>query len=137
MLKIDRSARTAVAATPERCLERLSDVEQYPSWASLIRSAEMVGERVRLRAELLGVAFEMDCSLEVEPAAAVLRRVPYDEGDDERFEAVWTVSPAGGGSAVELRVVAALDVPGPARLLRGRVERRLVDDLLDDFARSV
>ena len=137
MLKIDRSAHAAVSAAPERCIERLSDVERYPSWASLIRSAEVIGERVRLRAELLGVAFEMDCSLEVEPAAAVLRRVPYDEGDDERFEAVWRVSAAGGGSAVELRVVAALDVPGPARLLRGRVERRLVDDLLDDFARSV
>jgi ribosome-associated toxin RatA of RatAB toxin-antitoxin module len=137
VLTIDRSARATVAAAPERCLARLSDVEAYPSWASLIRSAEVVGERVRLRAELLGVAFEMDCELEVAPGRAILRRVPYDAQDKERFEATWTVAPAGSGSAVDLHVVAALDAPGPARLLRGRLERRLVDDLLGDFARSV
>lgn len=137
MLTIDRSARATVTAAPERCLERLADVEAYPSWASLIRSAEVVGERVRLRAELLGVAFEMDCELEVAPGRAILRRVPYDARDDERFEAVWAVSPTGSASEVELHVVAALDAPGPARLLRGRVERRLVDDLLRDFAQSL
>jgi hypothetical protein len=137
VLTIDRSARATVTAAPERCLERLADVEAYPSWASLIRSAEVAGERVRLRAELLGVAFEMDCELEVAPGRAILRRVPYDARDDERFEAVWAVSPTGSASEVELHVVAALDAPGPARLLRGRVERRLVDDLLRDFAQSL
>jgi hypothetical protein len=134
VLTIDRSARASVHATPERCLERLSDVEAYPSWASLIRRAEVVGERVRLRAEVLGVPFEMDCELEIGPDRAVLRRVPYDAQDDERYEATWTVAPDASGSLVELRVAAAIDVPGPARLLRGRVERRLVDDLLADFA---
>jgi hypothetical protein len=137
VLTIDRSARATVTAAPERCLERLANIEAYPSWASLIRSAEVVGERVRLRAELLGVAFEMDCELEVAPGRAILRRVPYDARDDERFEAVWAVSPTGSASEVELHVVAALDAPGPARLLRGRVERRLVDDLLRDFAQSL
>jgi hypothetical protein len=137
VLTIDRSARATVTAAPERCLERLANIEAYPSWASLIRSAEVVGERVRLRAELLGVAFEMDCELEVAPGRAILRRVPYDARDDERFEAVWAVSPTGSASEVELHVVAALDAPGPARLLRGRVERRLVDDLLGDFAQSL
>jgi hypothetical protein len=63
--------------------------------------------------------------------------VPYDAHDEERFEATWTVAPAGSASTVDLHVVAALDAPGPARLLRGRLERRLVDDLLGDFARSV
>jgi polyketide cyclase/dehydrase/lipid transport protein len=136
VLTIDRSARASAEATGERCLERLSDIEAYPSWASLIRRAEVVGERVRLRAELLGVAFEMDCELEVGPDRAVLRRLPYDERDDERYEATWTVTPGAKGSLVELHVEATIDVPGPARLLRGRVERRLVDDLLADFARS-
>jgi polyketide cyclase/dehydrase/lipid transport protein len=134
VLTIDRSARASVEATPERCLERLSDIEAYPSWASLISRAQVVGERVRLRAELLGVGFEMDCSLEVGPDRVVLRRVPYDEQDEERFEATWTVTAERSGSLVELRVTAAIDAPGPARLLRGRVERRLVDDLLADFA---
>jgi Polyketide cyclase / dehydrase and lipid transport len=137
VLTIDRSARASVAASPQRCLELLSDVEAYPSWASLIRQVEVVGERVRVRAELLGVPFVMDCELELGPDRAVLRRLPYDEEDDERYEAAWTVRPAGSGAEVELHVTAALDAPGPARLLRGRVERRLVDDLLADFARAV
>jgi hypothetical protein len=136
VLTIDRTARAAVAATPERCIERLADVEAYPSWSSLIRSAERVGELVRLRAELLGVPFEMDCALELGPDRVVLRRLPNDDKDDERFEAVWTVTQgeSGQSSDVELHVVAALDAPGPARLIRGRVERRLADDLLEDFA---
>ena len=136
MLTIDRRASARVAAAPERCLERLSDVEAYPSWASLITQAEVLGEHVRLRAELVGVTFVMDCSLEVGSDRAVLRRVPYDEDDEERYEATWTVTPAGSGAEVELHVTAALDAPGPARLLRGRIERRLVDDLLGDFVRA-
>jgi hypothetical protein len=137
MLTIDRSARATVAAPPQRCLERLTDVEAYPSWSSLIREADVAGERVRLRAELLGVPFVMDCSLEVGPERAVLRRLAYDEDDEERYEATWTVKRAGSGSEIELYVSAALDAPGPARLLRGRIERRLVDDLLDDLARAL
>ena len=125
-----------MTAPPERCLERLADVEAYPSWASLIRRAEVLGDRVRVRAEMLGVAFEMDCALELGPDRAVLRRLPYDREDDERYEATWTVAPVAGGSDVELHVAAAIDAPGPARLLRGRVERRMVDDLLADFVRS-
>jgi hypothetical protein len=108
-----------VAAPPARCLERLADVEAYPSWSSLIRSAEVAAERVRLRAELLGVSFEMDCVLEVGSDRAVLRRLPNDPEDEERFEATWTVAPAANGATVELRVVAALDAPGPARPLGG------------------
>jgi hypothetical protein len=137
VLTIDRTARASVAATPARCLERLSAVEAYPSWSSLIKSAERVGERVRLEAELLGISFVMECELEVGAARALLRRVPYDERDDERFEATWTVAPVAAGSEVELHVVGALDAPGPARLLRGRVERRLADDLLADFTRAL
>jgi hypothetical protein len=136
VLTIDRSARASLDAAPALCLERLVDIEGYPSWASLIKRAELLGGRVRLRAELLGVPFVMDCSLKVGSDRAVLRRVPYDADDDELYEASWMVTPQGGGSLVELHVTAALDTPGPARLVRGRIERRLVDDLLGDFARS-
>jgi hypothetical protein len=136
VLTIDRRARLSVAAPPERCLERLGDVVAYPSWASLIKRAELVGGHVRLAVEMLGVGLVMDCSLELGSDHAVLRRVPYSLDDDELYEATWTVSADAAGSRVELHVRAAVDVPGPARLVRGRIERRLVDDLLDDFARS-
>jgi polyketide cyclase/dehydrase/lipid transport protein len=136
MLTIDRSAEAEVAAPPARCLERLADVERYPSWASLISGAERDGDRVRLRAGLLGVQLVMDCALELGSDRAVLRRLPYSADDDERYEASWRVMQDGSGSRVALHVVAALDVPGPARLVRARIERRLVDDLLADFARS-
>jgi hypothetical protein len=137
VLRIHRTVNTRVGARPERCLSVLADVGSYPSWSSLIREAAVLGPgRVRIRAELLGQSFEMECELELGADRAVLRRVPNDAADDERFVASWTVRPDGSGAAVELHVEAALDVPGAARLLRGRIERRLADDLLADFARA-
>lgn len=133
MLEIDRTARAQVDVSPERCVERLADVDGYPRWSSLIRSAESSGRRVRLRAELLGLGFEMDCELELSDDRVVLRRIPNDDDDEERFEAVWTAAPG----ELTLHVTAALDAPGPARLIRGRVEKRLTDDLLADFTRSL
>jgi hypothetical protein len=108
-------------------------VEGYPRWASLIESASVAGGRVRLRASVLGVGFEMECSLEVSDDRVVLTRIAHDAGDEERFEANWALSPG----RVELHVRAVLDAPGPARLIRGRVERKIADDLLADFVRAV
>jgi hypothetical protein len=133
MLRIDRTARAGVAATPARCRERLADVEGYPRWSSLITRAERVGDRVSLRAELLGLGFDMVCELESGDECVVLRRLPNDAADEERFEAVWTLAPG----EVALHVRAEIDAPGPARLIRGRVETRLTDDLLADFTRSL
>lgn len=144
MLTIDHSARTKVAAAPARCLEVLAAVDGYPRWASLIGAAEVLErrpdgavEKVRLRADLFGMSVVMDCALELSADRAVLRRLPYDANDPERYVATWTVAATGGSSSVDLHVVAAIEAPGPASLLRGRVARRLVDDLLADFGRAV
>jgi hypothetical protein len=133
MLEIDRTVRGLVDAPAERCLALLDDVAGYPEWSSLIESAEVDGERVRLRASVLGVGFEMNCELEMGERGVVLRRLPNEPGDPERFEATWTIAPP----QVTLHVAAVLDAPGPARLLRGRVERRVADDLLADFIRAL
>ena len=137
MLTIERTATASVAAPPERCLERLEDVDGYPSWASLIKRAEVLDERLRITAELMGIPFVMDCVLLVEDASVTLRRIPYSDDDEERYEATWTVAPEGEGARVELHVAAILDAPGAARVVRGRIERRLADDLLGDFVRSL
>jgi hypothetical protein len=133
VLRIDRTVRASVAATPEQCLDFLGDVERYPAWSSLIESADRVGDLIHLRASVLGVGFEMDCELLLRSGAAVLRRVPEDDADEERFEATWKLTPG----YVELHVQAVLEAPGPARLIRGRVEKRIADDLLADFARAL
>jgi hypothetical protein len=72
--------------------------------------------------------------LSVSDDGAVLRKLPNDADDEERYEATWKISPDG---FVSLHVEAALDAPGPARLISGRVGKALVDDLLDDFRRAV
>jgi hypothetical protein len=133
MLEIDRSVRAGVEAPPARCLEVLGDVERYPEWSSLIESAAVVDGRVHLRASILGTGFEMECDLILRDGGAVLHRVPNDAEDEERFEAAWKLSPG----EVELHVRAVLDAPGPVRLIRGRVERRIADDLLADFTRAL
>jgi hypothetical protein len=134
MLEIDRSLSSPVDASPERCLELLRDVERYPDWSSLISRAEQDGEHVRLRASVLGVALWMTCELQVGSDGAVLRRIPHGDDDEERFEASFSLSPPG---AVGLHVSAVVDAPGPARLIRGRVERALVDGLLADLVRAL
>jgi hypothetical protein len=134
MLQIDREAEARVAATPERCRELLTDISGWPRWSSLITSAEPAADGlVRMRAELLGVGFEMNCTLAVEHDRVVLERLPHDAADEERFQATFTLA----RGAVALHVAAALDAPGPARLIKGRVERRLTDDLLADFTRAL
>jgi polyketide cyclase/dehydrase/lipid transport protein len=134
MLAVERTVRADVAAPMSRCLALLGDIEGYPRWARLVRSAATHDGQLRVRAEILGMTVEMECALEVGPEGAVLRRLPYDANDDERFTAAWAVRPAGAGTAVELHVSAVIDVPGPAGLLRGRIERSLADNLLADFA---
>jgi ribosome-associated toxin RatA of RatAB toxin-antitoxin module len=142
VLSIERSASRAVGAPPERCMAVLADVGAYPAWSGLIVAARVVERdakpaRVWVRAQVLGLTVEMDCLLELGEARAVLRRVPDDDADRERYDAVWTVSPREGGTEVELEVTALLDAPGPAALLRGRVGKRLVDDVLEEFARAL
>jgi hypothetical protein len=142
MLRIDRSAGRAVGAPPERCMAVLADVDAYPSWSGLIVAARVVdpgatAARVWVRAQVLGLTVEMDCLLELGEGRAVLRRVPEGDDDRERYAAVWTVTPRGAGADVELEVTALLDAPGPAALLSGRVGRRLVDDVLEEFARAL
>ena len=133
MLRLDRTVRADVAASPSACLGLLGDVEGYPRWSRLVRGAEVHGDAIGLRAEVLGLTVEMECALAVGRDTAVLRRLPYDEGDDERFMATWTVRRNGPGATVQLHVTAAIDLPGPAGLLRGRIERRLADELLADL----
>ena len=144
MLAVDRTVQAEVSATPEQCLARLADVAQYPTWSSLITSADIRDPRpdgstarASLRAEVLKLGVEMDCALDVSDDRAVLRRLPYDAEDQERFTTAWTVTPSAQGSLIALHVEAALDAPGPANLLRRRIERALVDDLLADFVRAL
>jgi Polyketide cyclase / dehydrase and lipid transport len=134
VLHIDRTVCAAVTAPPARCLEVLADIEGYTRWSRLIADTERMDDgRIRLRASVLGLTVEMQCALEVGRNRAVLTRIPNDRGDDERYEATWSVRPG----EVALHVVADIDAPGPAGLLRGRVARHLTDDLLADFVRAL
>jgi hypothetical protein len=136
VLRVERTVRAAVTAPPDRCMTLLGDVEGYPRWARLLDGVEVTERdplRVRVIADVLGLTVEMDCALELGPDRVVLRRLPNDADDDERYEAAWTIS----DGAVELQVTAAIDAPGPASLLRGRVTKRLADDLLADFVAAV
>ena len=115
-------------------MQVLAAVEDYPAWSSLIAGAEVIEEdRVRLKAHVMGIPLEMICRIEVGEDRAVLTRLPYDAGDDERYVATWTVRPG----EVELHLEAELDAPSAAGFMRGRIERKLADDLLEDFARRV
>jgi hypothetical protein len=138
VLGIDRTVSARVKAPPDRCLAVLRDVAGYPRWSRLVGAVDVVDDdRVRLRADILGLSVVMSCVLEAGEGSATLRRLPNDPDDDEQFTAAWTLSEAPGGADVELHVRAAMNAPGPARLIRGRVERKLADELLADFVAAV
>ena len=138
VLEIDRTVSASVQAPPDRCLALLRDVAAYPRWSRLVGTVDVVDDdRVRLRADVLGLSVAMNCVLEAAEGSATLRRLPNHPDDDERFIAAWTVGDAPGGAEVELHVRAAMNAPGPARLIRGRVERKLADELLADFVAAV
>lgn len=144
MLHVDRTAEAELSASPARCLDVLAAVEEYPAWSGLIAAAEVTEragdgspERVRLRAELVGLGVELDCALSIGDDRAELRRLPNDAEDEERFDATWTLRPAAEHVVVSLHVEADVDAPGPVSLIGGRVARRLVDGLLADFAAAV
>jgi hypothetical protein len=138
VLEIDRTVSARVKAPPDRCLEVLRDVAGYPRWSRLVGEVDVVGDdRVRLRADVLSLPVVMNCVLEADKGSATLRRLPNHPDDEEQFTAAWTVGEARGGADVELRVRAAMNAPGPARLIRGRVERKLADELLGDFVAEV
>jgi hypothetical protein len=133
VLQVDRSAQARFQAPRDRCLEVLGDVADYPRWSRLVRAVSEGDRGVHLVVEVLGRTVAMDCSLELGPDGAVLRRLPNDPGDDEVFVAEWKLA----DDTVTLHVSAAIDLPGAAGLLRGRIERRVVDELLDDFVAAV
>jgi ribosome-associated toxin RatA of RatAB toxin-antitoxin module len=145
VLRVDRTVSSDVPAAPSRCMELLGDIESYPDWSSLIggievleRGADGRPRKILLRTQVLGLSIKMTCALELGDDRAALRRLPHEgAGDEERFDAAWTVRPSGSGSAVALHVVAALDAPSAVGMLGGRVAKKLVDDLLADFRRAV
>jgi hypothetical protein len=138
VLEIDRTVSARVKAPPDRCLGVLRDVAGYPRWSRLVGAVDAFDDdRVRLRADVLGLPVVMNCVVEADDGSATLRRLPNDPDDDEQFTAAWTVGEAPGGADVELHVRAAINAPGPARLIRGRVERKLADELLADFVAAV
>jgi len=139
VLRIDRSASSVTAASPDRCRAVLTDVPAYPTWASLIERVEATGpgDAITVTGKILGLEIVMLCVVEEDSGAIRLRRLPFDAGDDERYLATWTLEPDGRGTRIGLHVTAELDAPGAASLLRGRVERKLADELLADLVRAV
>lgn len=140
MLKIDRSAQAPIALPPRRCVELVGEIEALPSWSSLISSVDVlerdaagVPTQARLHAGVMGLTVQMPCAVERSGDGAALRRIRNGTGKDEDFVAIWTAEPHAGGTEMNLQVTAELNVPGPARLLRGQVSHKLCDELLADF----
>lgn len=118
MKDLQGSAATAVAATPEECITLLAAVDHYPDWyPEVIREVEVL-ERdpsgtvrrartvVHLALGPLARDYHFEVTVDVEPSAVVLTRVPAPS-DQERLEVRWRVAPRELG----VDVTATLDVP--------------------------
>jgi hypothetical protein len=135
MLAVDRVRSRVVRAPVGACRAVLADAAGHSEWAGVLESVEQDGDVLVVNARVLGLAVELRCVLDVTDSAVVLRRIPYDDADDESFVATWTLE-EGRETTVTLHVKAALDAPRAASLLRGPIEHALTDDLLRDFANA-
>lgn len=113
------SATTAVSATPEECIAVLAAVDRYPTWypdvirevVVLERDASGVARRARTTVHLamgpLANDYHFEVSVDVEPSAVVLARVPDAPSDPEQLEVHWRVKPR----ELDVEVVARLELP--------------------------
>jgi hypothetical protein len=131
---LDGRAERAVAASPDAVYEVLADVARWPDWYPAVRSVEVAGERVHVRAQMLGMPLSFQADVRRGPPQTVeVERVPYDEDDAEELRIVLSVQPEPAGSRVAADFSARVDVP---RLLPlpGGVGDRVADGLLSALA---
>lgn len=139
-------ATAQVAASPERVFELLTDFgawERVFSGIRVLRVEHLDAESARVRQLTRVIGRPVACTMAatLRPAARQLDlvlddREPHDIAELASF---WRVMPApGGGSNVELRVVARSGLPIPEFMERRIVEqsaRRTVDDLVRALTR--
>jgi ribosome-associated toxin RatA of RatAB toxin-antitoxin module len=119
MKDLQGTASTAVSATPEECIAVLAAVDRYPTWyPDVIRQVEVLQRdsaglprraktTVHLSVGPLANDYHFEVTVEVQPGAVILARVPDEPFDEERLEVRWQVRPRQLG----VEVVARLDVP--------------------------
>lgn len=140
------TARTTVAASPERCFAVATDFESYPQWATDIKSARVLSRDHAGRA----VDVEFRAAAMGRSTTYVLR---YFYGDDplrlawrlqrgdvtRRLDGEYEFLPVEGdpdATEVVYQLAVDLAVPLPGFVKR-RAEARIVHTALDDFTRRV
>ncbi len=116
MKELRGAASASVAAPVERCVQFLGTVDRYPEWyGEVVRSVEVL-DPGRARATLhvsvgpLTRDIRLLLSVAVSERSVVLRRIPHEPTDPERFEVSWSVFD-GPPTRVGLELSANLDVP--------------------------
>ena len=145
MKELTGHATTAVDAPPEECIALVAAVDRYPTWyPAVIRKVDVIERdaagavrRARVTVHLavgpLANDFKFEISVEVQPAAVILARVPHEASDPDKLEVHWQVKPGelGVDVAARLEVPRFLPVGGAGdSVAQGFVEaaRRVLDD---------
>jgi hypothetical protein len=118
------SGAGTTAATQERALALLEDIDRYPSWCGnvvkeanvLERDAQGLPTRARCRLHVergpLTRDFNLVMSVRFDPSGTIaLSRIPHDRGDQERFDVTWRVEGGNPSTRIRLDLAANLSVP--------------------------
>lgn len=137
MAETRQSFATEIEAPPEACYAAIVDFPSYPSWSSVITSAEVVDRHPGGLARR--VAFELDMTIRtvrytLEYAHEPPRRMTWKlvEGDVAGVEGAYTFEPAGAGrtrTTCEQAVSLGFWIPGPIR--RIAEQKALRDSVLE------
>ena len=123
MKELKGHAEGTTAAPSEQCMSLFEAVDEYPSWyPEVVKSVEVVerddhGQPTKVRTKLhvergpLTRDFDLLMDVRTNPSGAVmLRRVPHDGDDGEKFEVIWRLSGA-APTQIRLDLAANLNVP--------------------------
>ncbi len=123
MKELKGHAEGTTDATSEQCMSLFEAVDDYPSWhPEVVKSVEVVerdddGQPTRVRTKLhvergpLTHDFSLLMDVRINPSGGVmLRRVPHDGDDGEKFEVIWRLSGA-APTQIRLDLAASLNVP--------------------------
>ena len=123
MKELTGSAIATSAATPERALALLEDIDRYPTWhPEVIKEAQVLerdaqGRPTKARCKLhvergrLTRDFNLIMAVTVDPGTVKLRRIPHESTDQERFDVTWRVDGGNPSTRIRLDLAANLNVP--------------------------
>jgi ribosome-associated toxin RatA of RatAB toxin-antitoxin module len=135
--------RIRIEGTPERCFEVVCDFENYPRWATDVKTAEIVdrdatGRASRVKYEVsamnLTIGYTLDYDYSAAPDALSWTLVQSDM--IKRLDGTYRFDPDGSATAVTYRLLVDLALPLPG-FMKKKAAEKIASNAMREFKKFV